>query len=146
MPSLGFIRCKYDPNVYLQHIGDVFQVIVLYIDEILIIGSFTLAIGTIKASLHSEFSMTDLGVLKQFIVLEIVQYKVGIKVSQKNYVEDLLMKFKMDEHKASKCQFLSGIKLGEVGDSPLVDCSLYRQLVRSLLYLTHSRHDLEYIV
>ena len=22
--SLGLVRCKYDPNVYLQHIGDVF--------------------------------------------------------------------------------------------------------------------------
>ena len=34
--SLGFERCKSDPNVYLQHVGDVFQVILLYVDEILI--------------------------------------------------------------------------------------------------------------
>ena len=32
MLSLGFERCKSDPNVYLQHVGDVFQVIVLYFD------------------------------------------------------------------------------------------------------------------
>ena len=42
--------------------------------------------------------------------------------------------------------FLSGIKLSEVGDSPLVDCSLHKQLVESLLYLTHSIPDLEYDV
>ena len=82
--------------------------------------------------------MTDLGLLKQFLGLEIVQYEAGIKVSQKKYVLDLLMNFKMDECKESKSPFLSGIKLGEVGDSPLVDNSLYRQLIGSLLYLTHS--------
>ena len=72
MPSLGFIICKYDPNVYFQHIGDVLQVILLYVDYIFIIGSFTKYIGSIKASLHSEFSMINLGLLKQFIGLEIV--------------------------------------------------------------------------
>ena len=46
----------------------------------------------------------------------------------------------------SKIPFLYGIKLGEVGDSPLVDWSLYRQLVESLLYLAHSRPDLAYVV
>ena len=97
---------------------------------------------SIKSSLHSDFSMTDLGLLKQFIGLEIEQYEQGIKVSKKNYVVDLLLKFKIVEFKAAKCPLLSGIKLGEVGESPLVDNSLYKQLVGSLLYLTHYRPDL----
>ena len=82
--------------------------------------------------------MIDLGLLKQFLGLEIVQYEAGIKVSQKNYALELLLNFNMDECKASKCPFLSGIKLGEFGESPLADNSLYRQLVGILLYLTHS--------
>ena len=52
----------------------------------------------------------------------------------------------MSKCKESQCQFISGIKLGEVGDSPLVDNSLYRQLVRILLYLTHSQPNLVYFV
>ena len=82
--------------------------------------------------------MTDLGLLMQFLGLEIDQSEVGIKVSQPKYFVDLLLKFKMAECKASKCPFLSGIKLGEFGASPLVDNSLYKQLVGRLLYLTHS--------
>ena len=82
--------------------------------------------------------------LKQFLGLEIEQSNQGIKVSQQKYAANLLLKFKMDEFKASKFSFLSGIKLGEFGESPLVDNSLYRQLIGSLLYIRHSRPDLEY--
>ena len=90
--------------------------------------------------------MTDLRLLKQFIVLEIEKSKAGIKVIQQKYVLELLLKFKMVECKESKFPFLSGIKLGEFGASPLVDNSLYRQLVGSILYLTQYREDLEYDV
>ena len=47
---------------------------------------------------------------------------------------------------ASATPFLSGVKLEDGGDTPLVDCTRYRQLVGSLLYLTHSRLDLSYAI
>ena len=83
--SLDFERWKSDPNVYLQHVGDVLQVIVLYFDDIFIIGSCTKEIGSIKSSLHNEFSMIDLGLLRQFIGLEIWSRDQGqpTKVSYK---------------------------------------------------------------
>ena len=90
--------------------------------------------------------MNGLGLLKQFLGLEIVQYEEGIKFIQKKYGENMLLKFKMVECNAAKCPFLSRIKLGDFGASPLVDSSLYRQLVGSLMYLTHSRPDLDYAV
>lgn len=69
--------------MYFQHVGDLLQVILLYVDDILIKGSLNKEIGPIKSSLHSEFSMIDLGLLKEFLGLEIEKYKVGIKVRQK---------------------------------------------------------------
>ena len=84
--------------------------------------------------------------LRQFLGLEIEKYEAGIKFRQQKYVADLLLNLKMDECKASKCPFLLGIKLGEFGASPLVDNSLYIQLVGSILYLTNSRTYLEYDV
>ena len=65
--------------------------------------------------------------------------KKGSRPEKKKYASDMLLNFNMDECKEAKFPFLSGIKLGEIGDSPLVDCSLYRRLVESLLYLTHTR-------
>ena len=62
--------------------------------------------------------MTDLGLLRQSLGLEIEKYEERIKVIQPKYGADLLLKFKMVECKESKCQFLSRIKLGEFGASP----------------------------
>ena len=51
--------------------------------------------------------MTDLGLLRQFLGLEIEQYEEGIKVIQPNYAEELLLKIKMAEFKAFKFTFFS---------------------------------------
>ena len=144
--SLGFERCKYDPNVYLQHLDDSLQVIVMYVHDILISGICIADIGSIKSSLHSVFSITDLWLLKRFVGLEIEKYDADIKVIKSKYVAYLLLKFKMARCKAAECPFLSGVKLGDFGSSPLVDSSLYRQLVGILLYLTHFRPSLAYDV
>jgi hypothetical protein len=52
----------------------------------------------------------------------------------------------MTDCKSSPTPFLSGFKLEDGRETPMVDNTLYRQLVGSLLYLTHSRPDLSYAV
>jgi hypothetical protein len=66
--------------------------------------------------------------------------------SQAKYARDLLERFHMTNYKSSPNPFLSGVKLEDVEDTPLVDSTLYKQLVGILLYLTHSRLDLSYVV
>ena len=135
---LGFERCKSDPNVYFQNVGDLLKFIVLYVDYLFITGSCTKEIGSIKSFLHNEFSMIDLELLRPFLGLDIEKYEAGIKVTKPKYVAYLLLKFNISECKAVNFPFLSGIKLGDFGASLLVDNSLYKQLVGSLLYLTES--------
>ena len=96
--------------------------------------------------MNHAFSMTDLGLLSQFLGLEIAQTKEGIKVHQSKYALDLLNKFNMKDCKPSKTPFLSGVKLEEVDSSPMVNNTLYRQLIGCLLYLTHTRPDISYAV
>ncbi|XP_057816404.1 secreted RxLR effector protein 161-like [Cryptomeria japonica] len=52
----------------------------------------------------------------------------------------------MSDCKPTPTPFLSGEKLEDGQDTPLVDCTLYWQFVGSLLYLTHSHLDLSYAV
>ena len=78
--------------------------------------------------------------------LEISQSDLGIKVHQSKYASDLLKKFRMKDCKLSKTHFLSGVKLEEALSTPLVNNTLYRQLVGCLLYSTHTRPDISYAV
>jgi hypothetical protein len=62
------------------------------------------------------------------------------------YGRDLLERFHMTDCKSALTPFLLGVKLEDGGETPLVDNTLYKKLVGSLLYLTHSRPDLSYVV
>ena len=68
----------------------------------------------------------------------------GITVAQSKYDSDMLINFNMVDYKAALFPFLSGISLEEGKSTPPMDCIIYRQLMRSLLYLTHSRPDICY--
>eukprot|EP00253_Pinus_taeda_P016828 PITA_16828 len=144
--SQNFERCKSDPNVYMLRTHDSLLILVLYVDDLLITGSSASAIATVKRALHDRFLMTDMGPLHFFFGLEISQDATGIKLSQAKYARDLLEIFRMADCKPAPTPFLFGVRLEDGGDTPLVDSTLYRQLVGSLLYLTHSRPDLSYAV
>ena len=123
--SIGFIRWKHDRNVYLWKHDDILKVIVLYVYDLLITGSCNSSIGSVKESIHIEFSMTDLGLVRQFLGLEIEKSERGIILSQPKYAGDLINKFNMEVCKESNFPFLSSIKIGEFRNSPSVDCTLY---------------------
>src|SRR5713226_3739194 len=77
--SLSFVRCKSDPNVYLKLIHGSLMIIVLYVDDLLIIGSSKKEIASLKDAMNHAFSMIDLGLLSQFLGFKIAQSQHGIK-------------------------------------------------------------------
>ena len=62
------------------------------------------------------------------------------------YARDLLEIFHMTDCKSALTPFLLGVKLEDGGETPLIDNTLYITLVGSLVYLTHSRPNLSYVV
>ena len=133
--SLNFVQFKSDPNVYLKLIHGSLMIIFLYVDDLLITGSSEDEIASLKDAMNHAFSMTDLGLLSQFLGLEIDQTKHGIKVHQYNYSLDFLNNFNMKDCNPSKTPFLSGVKLEEADSSLMVNNTLYRQLIGCLLVL-----------
>jgi hypothetical protein len=121
-------------------------ILVLYVDDLLITIFSNSTIVAVKRILHDRFLMMELGLLHLFLGLDISQDTSGIKLSQAKYERDLLERFHMTDCKSAPTPFLSGVKFEDGRETPLVENTLYKQLVGSWLYLTHSRPDLSYIV
>eukprot|EP00253_Pinus_taeda_P016675 PITA_16675 len=142
----GFSRCHSDNTVYTKKVGKSLIILVLYVDDLILTGSDPNLINHVKSSLKKKFEMTDLGQLHYFLGLQVLQSKEGISLSQSKYACDLLRHFHMEDCKPAPSPFQSGGKLSVTCTSPEVDATLYRQLVRKLLYLTHTRPDLSFVV
>ena len=75
--SLSFVRCKSNPNVYLNMIHGSLMIIFLYVDDLPTTGSSKKEIASLKDAMNHAFSMTDLGLFTQLLVLEFAQTKHG---------------------------------------------------------------------
>lgn len=63
-------------------------------------------------------------------------------VGQQKYSIDILQKFRMTNCKPSDIPIVQGTKLKKQDVAQLVDSTLYKSLVGSLLYLTATRPDI----
>jgi hypothetical protein len=144
--SQNFVRCKSNPNVYMLRMVDSILLLVLYVNDLLITGWSTSAIATIKRILHDRFLMKNMGPLHFFLGIEIIQDASCIKLSQSKYAQDRLERFHMTDCNYAPPPFLSGVKLEDGRETPLVDNTLYKKIVGIFLYLTHCRPALSYAV
>ena len=55
--------------------------IVMYVDDLIITRGSTTGLSDIKSSLRKEFSMTDIGMIRQFIGLEVNKKTSGIMIT-----------------------------------------------------------------
>jgi hypothetical protein len=71
MLGLGFTRSKEDHCVYSKLIGDHLIYLVLYVDDVLLIGNNKEIIQDVKTQLSSKFDMKDLSASNFILVMEI---------------------------------------------------------------------------
>lgn len=85
--------------------------------------------------------MTDLGLLHYFLGFEVWQTPQGIFLSQHKYCLEILKRFGMLNSRPISSPMDPNVKLSAYDASPLCDNVLYRQIVGSLIWITHSRLD-----
>jgi hypothetical protein len=109
----------------MLRMDDSLLLLVLYVDDFFIIGCLNSTISIVKRILHDKFLMNNMGPLHFFLGLEISQDALGIKLSQDKYGRDILKRFHIRNYKSTPTPFISGVKLEDGRDIPLVDCTLY---------------------
>ena len=70
-------RCNYNYNVYMQHKEGLLLLFVLCVDDFLITDGSTVGLRDIKSTLIKSFSMKNVGLLRQFIILEVNKKGLG---------------------------------------------------------------------
>ncbi|RVW64797.1 Retrovirus-related Pol polyprotein from transposon TNT 1-94 [Vitis vinifera] len=99
-----------------------------------------------KRSMKDEFDMTDLGKMRYFLGLEVLQRSDGIFISQKKYALEVLQRFGMDKSNSVHNPIVPGFKLMKDEGGVKVDKTYYKQVVGSLMYLTTTRPDMMFVV
>ena len=119
MSKSGFHRSEKDQCCYLKKYTDSYVFLLLYVDDILIAGSSMREINHLKASLSSVFEMKDLGAAKQILGMRISRDRSAgtLNLSQEQYIEKVLSKFKMNNAKPRTTPLANHIKLSK-GQSP----------------------------
>jgi hypothetical protein len=69
--GLGFVRREVDHCVYSKKVGNHFIYVVLYVDDMLLVGNNIDVIKEVKSQLSSKFDMKDLGVANLILGMEI---------------------------------------------------------------------------
>jgi hypothetical protein len=86
--------------------------------------------------------MKDLGLMHYYLGLEVRQKRGEIFLGQGKYEVKILQKFGVMDCKSMATPMTTDIRKARDSDSDPVDPSLYRQLIRSLMYLVNTRPDI----
>ena len=112
---IGFKRCETDHCCYVKFFGNSYIILLLYVDDMLIVGSNIEEINILKKQLSKQFAMKDLGIAKQILGMRIVRDKANgtLKLSQSEYVKKVLSRFNMNEAKSVSPPLGSHFKLSK---------------------------------
>jgi hypothetical protein len=96
---MGFTRLKSDPSVYIWTSETVKIVIPVFVDDLTLVSNSRHDLDRVKGRLAEVFKLKDLGETRSLLGVE-VQYdrlQKTLKLSQKQYVEELLDRFHMSD-------------------------------------------------
>ena len=72
-------------------------IVCLYVDDM--IYTRNLMLEKFRTFMKKEFEMTDLGLMKYFLGLEVTQIDQGIFICHHKHASDILQRFRMDKCK-----------------------------------------------
>ncbi len=121
-------------------------VIVIYVDDLIITGDSDADIFDLKKLLKQKFEMKDLGELRYFLGIKVIQSAKGIWLLQRQYALNKLSEYGMTSCKPISIPLEQNVKLSVDEGDFVQDTTMYRRIVGSLIYMTITRPNLSYVV
>ena len=153
--SFGFEQNLDEPCVYKRHQNKVVMFLVLYVDDILLIGNDVGVMLSTKIWLPSQFDMKDLGIANY--ILRIMLWRDWknrmLGLSQAGYIDKILEWFSMQNSKKELLPFRHGVPLSDdqrlktQEEENMMRQVFYASTVASLIYaMLCTRLDIYYLV
>jgi hypothetical protein len=92
------------------------------------------------------FSMSDLGLLRYYLGLEVKQENGCTTITQSAYARNILEKAGLADCNATKAPMEARCSLSQESKEAPADAKLYRSIIGSLRYLVHTRADISFAV
>ncbi|WVZ80340.1 hypothetical protein U9M48_027825 [Paspalum notatum var. saurae] len=121
-------------------------IVQIYVDDIIFGGLSHALVSSFAEQMSREFEMSLMGELQFFLGLQIKQGLEGTFVHQAKYTRDILKKFNMGDSKPMTTPMSTNTALDADEDGEAVDQKEFRGMIGSLLYLTATRPDIQFML
>ena len=134
--EIGFHQSLSDPALYFkgdeqQDENEMPMIVVIYVDDVVIIGPRMGPIQDVKSKLSERFEMTDLGEIKTLLGMEITRSQNGsVFIHQSRYISEILARFGMNDCSSVTTPIIPGITPSDES----VDITQYQSHTGSVMW------------
>jgi Reverse transcriptase (RNA-dependent DNA polymerase) len=146
MKKYNYTQSDYDHTLFYKHRQDKITILIIYVDNMIIIGDDSEEIRWLEQRLSKEFEMKILCSSKYFLRIEVLRSTKNISLSQRKYTLDLLAEVRMLDCKPADKPVIQNLKLEGSPDNLTIDKEAYQKLIGKLIYLSHTRSEIVYVV
>mgnify|MGYP002775250692 FL=1 len=151
--KIMFKRLASEPNLYIRKVGNIFVILGVYVDDLLIASNSIEALHEATNQLQQAFPVKDLGPMEYCLGIKVSRNRIEgtLSISQKKTIEEILRKYEMQECKPTPTPMTAPYKLSiEDGPKTMEEIQFmktipYRQILGSIRYLVScTRPDLSF--
>ncbi|GKF40900.1 retrovirus-related pol polyprotein from transposon TNT 1-94 [Tanacetum coccineum] len=141
--SQYFSKGAVDPTLFTQKARNDLLLVQIYVDDIIFASTNIAMCNEFANLMTTKFKMSMMG---QMLGLQISKSPRGIFLNQSKYASEIIKKYGMLTSDSVDTPMVEKSKLDEDLQGKPVDATLYRDKIRSLMYLTSSQPNLIYAV
>ncbi|KAL0320005.1 UNVERIFIED_CONTAM: Copia protein [Sesamum radiatum] len=127
--EFGFKQSSHDHCLFIKSVPHGFLALLVYVDDILVMGPSEDLIVEVKRYLDALFTIKDLGFAKYFLGLEIARSTDGMSVTQRKYAMDIISDSGLTRATPVLTPLPPGLKLSTDSGAHLREPDKFRRLI-----------------